>query len=155
MRLENWHTKDIFENIEGRAIANANALMDDVVAAAKLLCPPPGKTNIYRPPGWSNAHIEFTPKTGRGKGKLVSFDTDKRWTGRSPGNLKDTIRRVEKRDGVAGNIRVYAGNFKIYWARYVEKGTASTGWGGPAPAKPFLRKPFHAIKSSVVNKIKG
>lgn len=155
MRIENWHSREIFKAIENRALDNANAVMDDVVEQAKALCPPPGKTKIYRPPGWSKAHVEFTPKSGSDAGKLVSFDTDKRWVGREPGNLKDTIRRVNRRDNLAGTIRVYAGNFKIYWARYVEMGTASTGWGGPAPAHPYLRPSFHGIKRSIVSYIKN
>ena len=155
MRIANWHTKEIFKKIEDRAYDNANAVMDTVVEAAKSRCPPPGKTNIYRPPGWSKAHVEFTPRTGNNKGRLVSFDTDKRWIGRDPGDLKNTIRRVNKRESMAGNIRVYAGNFKIYWARYVEMGTASTGWGGPAPAHPYLRPSFQMVKSSVIKKIEN
>ena len=155
MRVENWHTKDIFKTIEGRAVGNANSLMDEVVLKAKVLCPPPGKTNISRPPGWSKANVSFTPKTGKNKGKLVSFTTTKRWVGREPGNLRDTIRRVNKTDSMRETIRAYAGNFKIYWALYIEKGTLSTGWGGPSPAYHFLKPPFHATKSTVVNRIKN
>ena len=153
MRLANWRSKEIFQGIMDKALINANEVMDDVVSSAKQKCPPPGKTNIFRPPGWSKAHVSFTPKSGKNKGTLVEFNTDKRWVGRDPGNLKNTIRRVNKPG--SGSIRVYAGNFKIYWAMYVEKGTASTGWGGPAAAQPFLRPPFHAIKKDIVNRIKN
>lgn len=155
MRIANWHTKEIFKRIEDSAYDNANAVMDTVVEAAKNRCPPPGKTNIYRPPGWSSAHVEFIPKTGKDKGKLVSFNTDKRWIGRDPGDLKRTIRRVNKQESMGGTVRVYAGNFKIYWARYVEMGTASTGWGGPAHAQPYLRPAFKGVKSGIVSKIKN
>ncbi len=155
MRIENWHTKDIFTTIEDRAIDNANTLMDTVVQKAKSICPPPGKTDISRPPGWSDAHVSFTPKTGKNKGKLVDFHTKKRWVGRDPGNLRNTIRRVNRKDTSSGTIRVYAGNFKIYWAFYVEKGTTKTGWGGPSPAYHFLKPPFHSIKTQVKNRIKN
>jgi len=154
MKLANWKTKEIFKTIEDRAHANANNVMDEVVADAKRLCPSPGKTNISRPPGWSKAHVSFTPKTGRNKGKLVSFSTDKRWVGRKPGELSATIRRVNRKDSNTGTIRVYAGNFKIYWAFMVERGTASTGWGGPARAQPFLRPAFNGIKKTIIKKIK-
>lgn len=155
MRVENWHTRDIFTTIEGKATQNAEDLMDAVVHRAKIKCPPPGKTNISRPPGWSKARVRFTPKTGKNKGKLVDFTTTKRWVGREPGNLRDSIRRVSKTEWSGRTIRVYAGNFKIYWAFYVEKGTSKTGWGGPSPAYHFLKPPFHAIKAEVVNRIKN
>ncbi|MFA6336077.1 MAG: hypothetical protein WCX48_11120 [Bacteroidales bacterium] len=153
MRIENWHSKEIFKAIEEQAYDNANAVMDQVVEGAKLACPPPGKTNIFRPPGWASADVSFTPSTGDKKGKLVAFHTDKRWTGREPGDLKNTIRRVNKNDDASASIRVYAGNFKIYWAFMVERGTSSTGWGGPAAAQPFLRPTFHKIKTDITKKI--
>jgi hypothetical protein len=37
----------------------------------------------------------------------------------------------------------------------VEQGTASTGWGGPAAAHPFLRPGFQEIKSDIVSRIKN
>lgn len=155
MKIKNWHSREIFRAIEEKAYDNANGVMDRVVEDAKRLCPPPGKTNIYRPPGWSKAFVSFIPKTGRNKGELVQFHTEKRWTGREPGNLKNTIRRVNRTDTSTGPIRVYAGNFKIYWAFMVERGTASTGFGGPAAAQPFLRPAFNSVKSSVLNQIKN
>jgi len=155
MRLANWRSKEIFKRIENRAYDNANAVMDTVVQEAKTKLSSYGRlTNIYRPPGWSKAHVSFTPRSGRNKDKLVSFNTDKRWTGRDPGTLSSTIRRVNKDSDVGGTIRVYAGNFKIYYARYVEHGTASTGYGGPAPAKPFMRPSFQKIKKTIVKRIK-
>lgn len=152
MRIKNWHGGEIFRAIEEKAYDNANGVMDKVVQESKRLCP---KSNIYRPPGWSKAFVSFTPKTGRNKGELVQFDTEKRWIGREPGNLRNTIRRVNTKDDSTGTIRVYAGNFKIYWAFMVERGTASTGFGGPAVAQPFLRPAFNSIKSSVVKQIKN
>jgi len=153
MKVANWRSKEIFKALGDRAYDNANNVMDDVVAAAKRLCPSPGATNITRPPGFSKAFVSFTPKTGRNKGKLIQFHTEKRWIGRSPGALGDTIRRVNKRGQASSSIRVYAGNFKIYWAFMVEKGTASTGWGGPARAQPFLRPAFNSVKKDVLKKV--
>jgi len=145
MRLENWHSKEIFQGIMDQALVNANVVMDEVADDAKMRCPVDTKT--YRPDGWANAHVEFTPKTGAWKNKLVSFNTKKRWVGRKPGDLLSTIRRVN-RPG-SGNIRVYAGNFKIYWAFMVEKGTSRT------KAQPFLKPSFHRIKKDIVKMIKN
>jgi hypothetical protein len=153
MRIENWHSKEIFKEYEDTAMDNANAVMDTVVDQAKALCPVDPIT--VREGKFGSANVSFIPKTGKNKGQLVQFHTEKRWMGRQPGDLKGTIRRVNKRDESHGSIRVYAGNFKIYWAFMVEHGTASTGWGGPARKQPFLRPPFHAIKENAVSKIKG
>jgi len=150
MRVENWHSKEIFKAIEDRAVDNANAVMDDVAAEAKAKCPVDPVT--FREGKFSKAHVSFTPKTGRNKGNLVSFDTEYRWMGRAPGNLRDTIRRVNKPG--SGNIRVYAGNFKIYWAFMIEKGYHDRG-GRYHAGVHFLQAPFHRVKMSVINRIKN
>jgi len=151
MRVASWRGHEVFDDTYNKAVDNANEFMDTVVEDAKRRCPPPGKTHIFRPPGFSSATVSFTPKTGRNKGQLVTFKTDKRWTGREPGNLKGTIRRVTK----GGNLRIYAGNFLYYWAFMVERGTSSTGWGGPAAAQPFLRPAFRAGKTRAIAAIGG
>ena len=143
MRVANWHAKEIFTGIMADALQAANDVMDDVVIAAKGKCP---VGTVTREGKWSSAKVSFTPKTGANKGKLVSFSTDKRWTGRAPGDLKGTIRRVTK-PARPGNIRVYAGSFKIDWAHMVEYGTMKF------PAHPFLRPTFNGIKNSIVPKI--
>ena len=135
MRIENWRGKEVFNQIAEQALENANLFMDDVVANAKARCP---VGTITREGKWASASVMFTPKTGRSKGQLVSFDTDKRWMGRTPGDLKNSIRRVTK--SRTGNIRVYAGNFKVYWAFMVEHGTSKMA------AKPFLRPTFEVAK---------
>lgn len=117
MRVADWRGKEVFAEIAEQALKNANLLMDDVVEAAKRRCP---VGTISRPGGWSTANVSFTPGTGKNKGRLVEF-TGKRWRGREPGDLRNTIRRVTKKG--TGNIRVYAGNFKIFWAHMVERGT--------------------------------
>ena len=152
-RISRWRPQ-VFESVKQTALGNAYDFMDSIVAEAKVRCPPPGKTNITRPDGWSNAVVAFTPKRGKNKGKLVTFSTTKRWVGRNPGDLKATIRRVGRHDAVRSNIRVYAGNFKIYWAFMVEYGTDSTGWGGPARATPFLRPTWNAKKRLAAKAIK-
>lgn len=142
MRIANWKAKEVFNTIYERAIENGNEVMDDVVGRAKTLCPV-GKDTING--GFVSAYVSFIPKTGRNKGHRVTFGTAKRWTGRYPGQLRDTIRRRTK----GGNIRVYAGNFKVYYALFVERGTVKM------KAKPFLRPSFQEVKSTVTNRIKN
>ena len=144
MRIEGWRSKEVAKEITEQALLNANAVMDDVVEAARQRCP---VSPIVREGKWANAIVSFTPGTGRSKGKSVSF-AGKRWTGRSPGDLRNTIRRVNN-SRRPGNVRVYAGNAKIYWAHMVERGTSRT------PAQPFLRPAFHGIRGQILNRIKN
>lgn len=148
MRVEGWKGKEVFDSIVDAAMIGLNAVMDDHVTDAKRRCPV-GK--ITRQEGYVERDVVFTPKRGRGKGKEVNFIAHT-WTGRVPGTLKATIRKVEKWDR-AGNLRCYAGNNKVFYARFVEYGTASTGWGGPAKAQPYLRPSFQAIKGKVRERI--
>jgi HK97 gp10 family phage protein len=145
MRIEGWHAKEIFSQIAEEAIKAANGVMDDVVVSAKAKCP---IGSITREGKFASANISFTPKTGANKGKLVSFSTDKRWMGRNPGDLRNSIRRVNRR-ARPGNIRVMAGNFKTYWAFMVEYGTAKSR------PQPFLRPAFQGIKNSVISRIEA
>jgi hypothetical protein len=148
MRIANWRAKQVFSDITDAALGEGNNVMDRVVVIAKQKCPILKSSIAPRPDGWSGANVSFTPKSGRNKGQVVSFRTEKRWTGRQPGDLQRTIRRVNKADKPS-SIRAYAGNFRTYYAFMVEKGTASTGWGGPAKAQPFLRPAFNEIRNKV------
>ena len=149
MRIENWHSKDIFQGFIDKAEQGANAVMDEVVAASKaklagLVSYPP----IVREGKFSSADVSFTPKTGKDKNQLVQFHTNKRWMGRHKtkvDTLVETIRRVNKTG--SGNVRVYAGNFKAYWAFMIEKGSVNN------KAYHFLQEPFHSMKSQMVKKI--
>lgn len=152
-RISRWRPQ-VFESVKQTALGNAYDFMDSIAAEARLRCPPPGKTNITRPDGWSNANVSFVPKRGKNKGQRVEFATTRRWAGRNPGDLKATIRRVNRHMPSGSTLRVYAGNYKIYWAFMVEYGTASTGWGGPARATPFLRPVWNAKKRLAVKAIK-
>jgi hypothetical protein len=144
MRIQGWRGREVFAEIAEQALQNANALMDDVVLAARRRCP---IGTITREGKFAGANISFTPQTGRNKGRRVQFRTERRWMGRAPGDLQRTIRRVTKPK--TGNIRVYAGNFKVYWAYMVERGTAKTA------AQPFLRPAFHAAKTVVTRFIQN
>jgi hypothetical protein len=117
-KVMNWKAPEIFNEINDRCLDNANKFMDVVVLEAKRKCPIDTKT--FREGKFSNAAVSFTPRTGKNKGKLVTFNTSKRWLGRYPGNLRNTVRRVNRTG--SGNIRVYAGDYKIYWAFMIERG---------------------------------
>ena len=67
----------------------------------------------------------------------------KYWTERTPGSLRRSIRVVKLHDSKARNVRVYAGNSKVYYARMVEFGTAKKA------ARPFLRPALNANKSKI------
>ena len=142
-RVANWRAKEIFSQIAEEAIKAGNEVMDDVVVDSRAKCP---VGTITREGKWSSAKVSFTPRSGANKGKLVSFSTDKRWMGRAPGDLKGTIRRVNK-PSRPGNIRVYSGSFKIYWAHMVEYGTMKSR------AQPFMRPAFNGIKNSIISRI--
>lgn len=159
MRVAKWRADEVFGEYRSRAEANANDIMDDVVVAAKNKLasaisayePSPNSPPrpIIRRGRESYAKVSFTPKTGKNKGKLVEFETSRRWTGRhytSEDTLIDTIRRVNGRKN-PGNVRVYAGNFKAYWAFMVERGTHKT------PAHNFLRPSFHAQKATMLKRL--
>lgn len=145
MRVASWRGPEVFNRIYEQAIENANSFMDDVLNDAKRRCPVGDKIISG---GWQGeSTIKFTPKTGKNKGKLVEFRTHKRWKGRYPGQLRDTIRRVNTRKA-SGNIRVYAGSFKVYYAHFVERGTIKMA------AKPFLRPAFNSQKKNALKIIK-
>lgn len=150
-RIGSWKGAEVFGAIQDRALENANAVMDDVVVKAKMKCP---IDPTVRAGGWGpRAFVSFIPKRGRNKGERVTFMTDRRWVGREPGNLKDTIRRVNKPQ--SGNIRVYCGSYKIYWAFMVEKSGYHDRSGKWHKPKPFLRQAFHSEKKDMIRKIKG
>jgi len=140
MRVEGWKGKQVFDNIVEAAMVGANAVMDDHVADAKRRCPV-GK--IRRGGANQMRDVLFTTK----RGKVVNFIADT-WMGRIPGSLRSTIRKVEKYNRV-GNIRVYAGTHKVFYARFVEYGTSKT------KAQPFLRPSFQAIKGTVRERIES
>ena len=145
MRVENWHAKEIFSQIASEALNAGNDFMDNVAAASRARCP---IGTITREGKWKTAIVSFTPTTRNGKyirpgkRKAVSFLAEQ-WSGRYPGQLRDTIRRVNK-PSRPGNIRVYAGNKKINYAFFVEYGTAKM------PAHPYMRRAFNGMKNQVI-----
>ena len=150
MRVENWKAKEIFSAIVEEALKAANEVMDDVVAASRAKCP---VGTVTREGKWITATVAFTPTTKNrrkipeGKRKPVSFQA-KQWTGRYPGQLRDTIRRVIK-PSRPGNIRVYAGNAKVNYAHFIEYGSIKN------PPHSFMRTSFNSIKNSVISRIEA
>jgi len=152
MRLANWRAKEVLDAISEAALDSAGSIMDDVVVNAKMACPVLVDLSQERPDGWSSANVSFTPKSGKNKGKPVKFSTTRRWTGRKQGDLQRTIRKVEREDRV-GNLRVYAGNFKIYYAHMIEKSGYTDRSGRFHPPIPFLRTSFNGQKVKVRDRI--
>lgn len=142
MRIEGWRAKEIFSQIAEEALKEGNAIMDDVVVASKRNCP---VGTITRDGKTGKVTISFTAKAGTKGARAVSFEAQS-WSGRYPGQLRDTIRRVNKRDR-PGNIRVYAGDKKTIYARFLEYGTAKM------KAHPFMRPGFQQVKNTVVSRI--
>lgn len=147
MRVAKWRAKEVLTEVFDQATDNANQVMDEVAMWARYFCP---IGTVTRPGGWSFAHVEFTPRTGKNRGTPVRFDTEKRWKGREPGNLRDTIRRVNKSG--AGNVRVYAGSYKIYWAHMVERGFHDRA-GKWHPGVHFLQRAFNGKKKDFARRI--
>jgi HK97 gp10 family phage protein len=143
MRVENWRAKGVFNDLAQAALLGANKVMADHVADAKRRCPVRkgvSEGTRYREDSYINRSVSFTPSTGSNKNKPVSFVANT-WMGRIAGSLKNTIRKVERHDR-PGNIRCYAGNTKVFYARFVEYGTSKT------KAHPYLRPSFQAIKGT-------
>ncbi len=72
-----------------------------------------------------------------------------KWSSRESGALKRSIRVVRLRDSKARNIRIYAGNREVYYARWVEYGTVKM------KARPFLRPALNVSKSKIQNILRG
>ena len=142
VKIVGWKGKEVFKELADAAIAGANIVMDKHVEGAKRLCPVGTITRTGT--GFKLRDVLFTPKKGRGKGKTVNFIANA-WQDRQPGSLQATIRKVSRYDRPT-NVRVYAGNEKIYYARFIEYGTASTGWGKGVQKRPFMRPSFLAVK---------
>jgi very-short-patch-repair endonuclease len=113
MRVEGVRIKEVFQNVMDLAIVGANKVMADVATDAKRLCPTKKGVSVgtvYRPYGRVMKDVLFTTK----RGKDVNFIADTEM-GRTAGNLRATIRKVEK-DSRPGNIRVYCGNKAVWYS---------------------------------------
>jgi len=142
MRVANWKAKEIFSQVREEAIAAVIGVMDDVALAAKARCP---VGTVTRSGDTVMKVVSFTPTRGPGKGQPVSF-MGKQWTGREPGSLRASIRRVLKPER-PGNVRVYAGNAKVFYAHMVEYGTVKMG------PRPFMRFAFRETVGNLTDRI--
>lgn len=122
MKIANWRAKEVFNEISTQAFKNAETVMDQVAAAAKIKAP-----------------VGTITRTATGSSKV--------WTERIPGSLRKSIRRVSRTD--KNNVRVYAGNFQVYYARFVEMGTVKMR------KRPYLRPAFQEIKARILNTIRN
>ncbi len=81
-------------------------------------------------------------------GKNVRAGAGK-WSGREAGALRSSIRVVRLKGDPNLNIRVYAGSTKVFYARWVEYGTAKM------KARPFLRPALNASKAEAQRILDG
>jgi HK97 gp10 family phage protein len=157
MRVARWRVEEALGKAREIAIAEGDNIMGEAVISAKAKCPSPDKPGhkmITRIPGQAKVvHLRFTPKRKDGrtipltKTKQIHF-TARHWTGRIPGSLQEAIRKVVK-ENRPGNIRVYAGHFKVPYAHFVEYGTVKM-----APQK-YMRPTFAEIKGKVRPRIEA
>jgi HK97 gp10 family phage protein len=118
MRVSNWNP----QQYDGQLIA---ASMERLVKAAEIVAE---KARAMVPVG----------SISRPVGKAGKY-----WTERSPGSLKKSIRVVQKHDSTTRNVRIYAGNKKVFYARLVEFGSIKKG------ARPYLRPALNGSKSQI------
>lgn len=129
MRVENWHPESLDEMIEGASIERLVKGAEAVADEARRLCPVGTKSRpIYK------------------KGPYAG----KEWTARDAGQLKKSIRVVQKKSKSGKplmrrrDVRVYAGNYLAYYASIVEHG-----------GKAFMRPALQNARSKILNALKG
>ena len=146
MKVGRWTADKIFMNAKEAALEGVRAKAEEIKDATKATV---HESPITRAPRFSDQlqNVSFTPKKGKNKNSLVSFKA-RVWLGRKPGDLKSTVRVVEKPDR-KGNIRIMAGNFKIYWARFAEYGVPSR----KIPRSMDMRGAFDAVKTTIAEEV--
>lgn len=117
MRVSNWNPKAGDKEIMGNA-------MDRLEKAAQVVA---NDARRRVPVGVSR------PGTKGGKD----------WTAREAGALKKSIRVVRLHGDPKRNVRVYAGNREVFYARFVETGTVKM------KAKPYLRPALNSSKAEI------
>jgi tRNA G10 N-methylase Trm11 len=121
MRVENWHP-DLASNEITKKAMNRLQKGGELVASKARQKVPIGKD---RPP----------------------YKTGKEWTARKAGALKNSIRVVRLKDDPKLNVRIYAGNKEVYYARWVEMGSVHN----KEPRKPYLRPSLHESKAAIMS----
>jgi len=67
--------------------------------------------------------------------------SSRKWVAREAGALRKSIRVVRLRNSNARNVRVYAGSYDVFYARFVEKGTVKM------QARRFLEKALRTSRA--------
>jgi HK97 gp10 family phage protein len=122
MRVSNWNPQKYDQEFMSASMERLKKAAEVVAEKARQKCP---VGTISRPI--------------YGEGQYAG----KPYTAREPGALKKTIRVVELKGSKARNIRVYAGNYDIFYARFVEYGTAKTA------ARPYLRPALTGSRTEI------
>ncbi len=116
MRVASWNPKEADERLRGNVMERLQAIGEKVAQDAR-------------------GRVPVGKDVPQGKGK---------WSKREAGALKKSIRVVRLHGDPKMNVRVYAGNREVYYARFVEYGTVKM------KAKPFLRPALNAAKKDLL-----
>jgi TP901-1 ORF40-like protein. len=116
MKVE-WNPGAITQEIETAAMDRLEEVANRVAEKARAYCPV-GQISRPQRPG------------------------SKSWTERVPGTLKSSIRVRRLKGDPKLDVRVYAGNERAYYSRFVERGTVKM------KAKPFLRPAMNGASSA-------
>jgi len=116
MRIVRWNMKEADAALQKNVMDKLQVMAEGVADRARSLCPV-GKD---------------IPK---GKGK---------WSAREAGALRKTIRVVRLYGDPKMNVRVYAGNREVFYARFVEYGTRFMR------KRPFLRPALDGAKRELL-----
>ncbi len=123
MRVANWNAEKVLKGVVAASMDRLEEIGNIIANKAKSLVP----VGIDR----------------------AQYKTGKDWTARRAGALKASIRVVRLHGDPKRNVRVYAGSRKVFYARFVERGTVKMR------ARPFLRPALNASKSpakAILNK---
>lgn len=143
MRVEDWAPEQITVEVEKKAMDQLEQAGEIVAGIAKLLCPVGEVTRYERKTFRHTVSAKHSETGQRYKVWLPATTGASVWTARKPGTLKSSIRVTRLHGDPKQNIRVYAGNFLAYYARFVEYGTVKM------KAKPFLRPAFNSAKAKI------
>jgi HK97 gp10 family phage protein len=121
MRVAKWSTKEADMQIQVNAMDRLQEVAEAIAEEARR-------------------HVPVGQNVPAGKGK---------WSAREAGALKRSIRVVRLHGDPKKNVRVYAGSREVYYARFVEYGTAKMR------ARPFLRPAVQAMKSKIGKVFQG
>jgi len=117
MKVAKWNIKEADDMLRKNTMNRLQEIAERAADIARLKVLPVGKD------------------VPQGKGK---------WSKREAGALKRSIRVVRLYGDPKMNVRIYAGNKEVFYARFVEYGTKKMA------ARPFLRPAVNAVKRELV-----